>query len=72
VHTVVSAVAPGGTLVLYGALDPTPAPLPMAPDLRGRTIRWYAFFELTIDHPRQLRRAERFINAGLRSGSLPL
>jgi NADPH:quinone reductase-like Zn-dependent oxidoreductase len=69
VHAVVSAVAPGGTLLLYGALDPTPAPLPIAVDLRGRNIRMYGFVELTIDHPEQLRRAERFINAGLRSGS---
>jgi NADPH:quinone reductase-like Zn-dependent oxidoreductase len=70
VHKVVTAVAPGGTLVLYGALDPNPIPMPMAADLRGRRIHWYSFFELTVDKPQQLRRAEHFINAGLRSSSL--
>ena len=70
VHTLASALSPGGTLILYGALDPSPIPLPMAADFRGRNIRWYSFFELTMDQPRQLRRAEHFINAGLRSGSL--
>jgi NADPH:quinone reductase-like Zn-dependent oxidoreductase len=70
VHKVVTAVAPGGTLVLYGWLDPVPIPLPVAADLRARHIHWYSFFELTVDQPQQLRRAEHFINAGLRSGSL--
>jgi len=69
VNTLVQAVAPGGTLVIYGFLDPGPVPLPVAPDFRGRDIRTYAFSEVTQDEPR-LRRAERFINAGLRSGSL--
>jgi NADPH:quinone reductase-like Zn-dependent oxidoreductase len=70
VHALVSAVVRGGTLVLYGALDPSPIPLPLADDGRGRNIRWYYFAELTLDQPQQLRRAEHFINAGLRSGSL--
>lgn len=70
VHAVVSSVVRGGTLVLYGALDPSPMPLPFADDGRGRNIRWYYFAELTLDQPQQLRRAELFINAGLRSGSL--
>ena len=70
VNTVVSAVAPGGTLVVYGALDASPTPFPMAADGRGRNIHWYNFAELTVYQPQQLRRAEQFINAGLRSGSL--
>jgi threonine dehydrogenase-like Zn-dependent dehydrogenase len=68
VNTIVRAVAPGGMLVVYGFLDPSPVPLPIAPDFRGRNTRTYAFTEVTRDEP-ELRRAERFINAGLRSGS---
>lgn len=70
VDTLVQAVAPDGTLLFYGWLDPTPAPMPIAPDFRGRTIRTYAFTELTVDSEPRLRRAKHFINAGLRSGSL--
>ncbi|MGW0810848.1 zinc-dependent alcohol dehydrogenase family protein [Nonomuraea sp. NPDC002799] len=70
VHKVSTAVAPGGILVLYGALDPVPIPLPVAADLRSRAIHWYSFFELTMDRPQQRRRAEHFINAGLRAGTL--
>ena len=40
VHDVVTAVAPGGTLIVYGWLDPNPIPMPMAADLRGRRIHW--------------------------------
>jgi len=70
VHKVVTAVEPGGTLILYGFLDPTDIPMPLPADLRTRRIHWYSFFELTMEKPQQLRRAEHFINAGLRSGSL--
>ncbi|MEV1174790.1 zinc-dependent alcohol dehydrogenase family protein [Nonomuraea sp. NPDC049784] len=69
VNTLVQAVAPDGTLLFYGWLDPTPAPMPLAPDFLGRNIRTYAFTELTLDSER-LRRAKHFINAGLRAGSL--
>ncbi|MEU6431051.1 zinc-dependent alcohol dehydrogenase family protein [Microbispora sp. NPDC046973] len=70
VNTLIQAVAPGGTLLFYGWLDPTPAPMPIAPDFRGRTIRTYAFNELTVENAPMLRRAKHFINAGLRAGSL--
>jgi len=69
VNTLVQAVAPDGTLLLYGWLDPTPAPMPIAPDFLGRNIRTYAFTELTLDSDR-LHRAKHFINAGLSTGSL--
>lgn len=65
----VKEVAAGGTLLFYGWLDPTPAPMPVAPDFLGRNIRTYAFTELTLDSER-LRRAKHFIDAGLRIGSL--
>lgn len=70
VHTVFTAVAPGGTLILYGWLDPSPIPLPVSADLRDRGVHWYSFFELTMDQPEKRRRAEHFINAGLGIGSL--
>lgn len=69
VNTLVQTVAPDGTLLCYGWLDPTPAPMPIAPDFLGRNLRTYAFTELTLDSER-LRRAKYFINAGLRTGSL--
>lgn len=69
-NTLVQTVAPGGALLIYGFLDASPMPLPIAADFRSRTIRTYAFFELTMDRPEQLRRAEHLINAGLRAGSL--
>ncbi|GAB3976981.1 zinc-dependent alcohol dehydrogenase family protein [Actinoallomurus acanthiterrae] len=69
VNTLIQAVAPDGALLFYGWLDPTPAPMPLAPDFLGRNIRTYAFTELTLDSER-LRHAKHFINAGLRTGSL--
>lgn len=69
IHKVATAVVPGGTLIMYGALDPVPIPMPIAADLRGRAVHWYSFFELTMNRP-QLRRAEHFINAGLCAGTL--
>jgi NADPH:quinone reductase-like Zn-dependent oxidoreductase len=70
VTTLIQAVAPEGTLLFYGWLDPTPAPMPIAPDFRGRTIRTYAFTEVTVEDPARLHRAKHFINAGLRAGTL--
>ncbi|GAA2127459.1 zinc-dependent alcohol dehydrogenase family protein [Actinomadura napierensis] len=69
VNTLVQAVAPDGNLLFYGWLDPTPAPMPLAPDFLGRNIRTYAFTELNLDNSR-LHRAKHFIGAGLRAGSL--
>ncbi|MEU8837425.1 zinc-dependent alcohol dehydrogenase family protein, partial [Streptomyces sp900116325] len=60
------AVAPGGIQFLYGYLDPRPTPLPSG--MRPVSIRPYTLFELTYDSER-LRRAEHFVNAGLRSGA---
>jgi NADPH:quinone reductase-like Zn-dependent oxidoreductase len=57
-------------VILFGMLDPSPIPMPMAADFRDRAVHWYSFFELTMDQPEQLDRAKHFINAGLRSGSL--
>jgi NADPH:quinone reductase-like Zn-dependent oxidoreductase len=63
---VARAVAPGGLLVVYSWLDPRPAPLPLSWPLN---IHCYAHTAVTGDEA-SLRRAEAFVNDGLREGSL--
>ncbi|MFI0898463.1 zinc-dependent alcohol dehydrogenase family protein [Streptomyces sp. NPDC020983] len=70
VTTLIQAVAPDGTLLFYGWLDPAPAPMPVAPDFRGRNIRTFAFTEVTVEDAARLQRAKHFVNAGLRAGTL--
>ncbi|MCC9312286.1 zinc-dependent alcohol dehydrogenase family protein [Kitasatospora sp. RB6PN24] len=60
------AVAPGGLLVVYGWLDPRPAPLPMNWGLR---MLGFAFGEL-VRTPEIRRRILHFLGAGLRAGTL--
>lgn len=57
--------APGGAIVIYGALDTqeTPFPLWYAP-----TMRMFNAFGITLN-PERLRRADAFVRAGVRSGS---
>ncbi|WP_405071911.1 zinc-dependent alcohol dehydrogenase family protein [Kribbella sp. NBC_01510] len=69
-NTLIQTVAPGGSLVVYGWLDPAPMPLPVHPDFRARNVRTYAFTEVTMDDDARLERAKRFVTAGLRSGAL--
>jgi NADPH:quinone reductase-like Zn-dependent oxidoreductase len=64
--TLALAVAPGGTLVVYGWLDLRPAAFPLN---WGLSIIGYNNFELTSDAER-CRRAKHFINAGMGAGSL--
>ncbi|MFH8760695.1 zinc-dependent alcohol dehydrogenase family protein [Streptomyces atroolivaceus] len=68
VETLARGIAPGGYLVVYGALDPRPTPLPDAQSFPALTTSTYTLFEITSD-PERLRRAVAFINAGLGSGS---
>ncbi|GHE05642.1 zinc-dependent alcohol dehydrogenase family protein [Streptomyces alanosinicus] len=68
VDTIARGIAPGGTLVVYGALDPRPTPLPNARSYPALTSRTYTLFEITKD-PERLRRAVAFVGAGLASGS---
>lgn len=67
-----SALAPRGTLVLYGNLggeaDKTPFPFGIAVG-RGLSLRGYLVFEIIHD-PARLARAESFIRDGLRTGAL--
>ncbi|GAB2678549.1 zinc-dependent alcohol dehydrogenase family protein [Nocardia goodfellowii] len=68
VEQIARGIAPGGQLVVYGALDPRTTPLPNAqsfPPLRTRT---YTVFEVTAAAER-LSRGVAFVNAGLTSGS---
>ncbi|MDR8412032.1 zinc-dependent alcohol dehydrogenase family protein [Nonomuraea sp. 3-1Str] len=64
------AVAPGGTLFLWGAQSGQPTPYP-AFDLGmpALNMRTYTMLEITRD-PARLRRAVAFITSGLRAGTL--
>ncbi|MFJ8962339.1 zinc-dependent alcohol dehydrogenase family protein [Lentzea sp. NPDC102401] len=68
VETIAQAIAPGGHLVVYGALDPRPTPLPNASSYPRLTSRAYSMHSISRD-PERLRRAVAFINAGLAVGS---
>ncbi|MDL4821994.1 zinc-dependent alcohol dehydrogenase family protein [Actinomadura opuntiae] len=63
------AVAPGGTLIEYGALSGEPTPYPgFELGMPALNMRTYTVHELTTD-PRRLRRAEAFVASGLRTGA---
>ncbi|WP_394618703.1 zinc-dependent alcohol dehydrogenase family protein [Lentzea sp. JNUCC 0626] len=68
VETIAQAIAPGGHLVVYGALDPRPTPLPNASSYPQLTSRTYSMHSISRD-PERLRRAVAFVNAGLATGS---
>ncbi|MFG1948643.1 zinc-dependent alcohol dehydrogenase family protein [Nonomuraea sp. NPDC048826] len=59
-------VAAGGLLVVYGWLDPRPAPLPMNWPI---TVHGFNVGSITAD-PDRMSRARAFIEAGLRAGTL--
>ncbi|GAA3418356.1 zinc-dependent alcohol dehydrogenase family protein [Streptosporangium vulgare] len=62
------AVAPGGTLLLYGALSGRPTPYPgFDLGMPALNVRTYTVLETTRD-PGRLRRAEAFVVSGLRAG----
>ncbi|NRQ31848.1 zinc-dependent alcohol dehydrogenase family protein [Nonomuraea sp. NN258] len=63
------AVAPDGTIFLYGALSGRPTPHPgMELGMPALNVRTYTLFEVTRD-PRRLRRAEAFVASGLETGA---
>lgn len=68
VETLAQGIAPGGQLIVYGALDPRPTPLPNAQSFPALTTRTYTLFEVTSD-PERLARGVAFVNAGLQTGS---
>ncbi|MGI5205102.1 zinc-dependent alcohol dehydrogenase family protein [Spirillospora sp. CA-108201] len=62
-------VAPGGTLLVYGALSGEPTPYPgIGLGLPALNMRTYTMLETTRD-PERLRRAAAFVTSGLRSGA---
>ena len=63
------AVAPGGTLLVYGGLSGQPTPYPgLALGLPALNMRSFTVLETTRD-PERLRRAVAFVAAGVRSGA---
>ncbi|MEU1676990.1 zinc-dependent alcohol dehydrogenase family protein [Streptomyces roseifaciens] len=63
------AVAPGGTLFLYGALSGEPTPYPgFELGMPALNMRTFTLFETTTD-PQRLRRAEAFVASGLETGA---
>ncbi|MEV0199714.1 zinc-dependent alcohol dehydrogenase family protein [Nonomuraea sp. NPDC050691] len=63
------AVAPGGTLFMYGALSGQPTPYPgFDLGMPALNMRTYTVLE-TIRDPRRLERAVAFVASGLRSGA---
>ncbi|WP_431037720.1 zinc-dependent alcohol dehydrogenase family protein [Streptomyces sp. P6-2-1] len=69
VDTLAEAIAPGGKLLVYGALDPRPTPLPNAASYPDLSTSMFTIFRVTGD-PERLRRAVAFVNAGLGDESL--
>lgn len=69
VRELAGLVAPGGTLLIYGALSGEPTPYPgIELGMPAVSMRTYLVFETTTD-PDRLRRAAAFIGAGLRAGA---
>ncbi|MFE2014408.1 zinc-dependent alcohol dehydrogenase family protein [Streptomyces sp. NPDC059491] len=70
VTDLVRAVAPGGTVLLYGGVSGLPTPYP-AFDLGmpAVSLRTYTMPETTRD-PERLRRARAFVESGLRTGAV--
>ncbi|MEV5322577.1 zinc-dependent alcohol dehydrogenase family protein [Nonomuraea sp. NPDC052634] len=63
------AVAPGGTLFLWGALSGQPTPYPgFDLGMPALNMRTYTMLEIAED-PERLRRAAAFITSGLRAGA---
>ncbi|MFI6319625.1 zinc-dependent alcohol dehydrogenase family protein [Nonomuraea sp. NPDC050556] len=63
------AVAPGGTLFLYGALSGQPTPYPgFDLGMPALNLRTYTVLETTRD-PERLRRAAAYVASGLRAGA---
>ncbi|MFF3319897.1 zinc-dependent alcohol dehydrogenase family protein [Streptomyces sp. NPDC003035] len=63
------AVAPGGTLFLYGAVSGLATPFPgFDLGMPALNMRTYTMHETTRD-PERLRRAQAFVSSGLRTGA---
>jgi NADPH:quinone reductase-like Zn-dependent oxidoreductase len=69
VRELARCLAPGGSLIVHGTLSGEPTPFPGTEGMRAMSMRSYTLFEITRS-PERLRRAERFVGAGLASGAL--
>jgi NADPH:quinone reductase-like Zn-dependent oxidoreductase len=69
-ETLAASLAPGGTLIQYGALSPEPTPFPPFTVLgKHLTLRGYIYTEVVGDDA-TLERAKAFITEGLKTGTL--
>lgn len=68
VEDIARGIAPGGHLIVYGALDARTTPLPNAQSFPALSTSTYTLFEITTD-PERLARGVAFVNAGLAGGS---
>lgn len=65
-----ASMAPGGVLLLYGALSPAPTPFPLFTVLgKSLTLRGYLYNEI-VSSDDKLARAKAFILEGLATGAL--
>jgi NADPH:quinone reductase len=70
VEALAQAVAQYGTIILYGALDPSPTPFPLFDAIRkGLTFRGYRLSEVVGD-PQGMERGKQYVLDGLASGKL--
>lgn len=70
VEKLAAAMAPGGTLILYGLLSLQPTPFPFGPALlKGLNVRGYTLFEIVAD-PARRQAAIDFITRGLEATTL--
>ncbi|MFC8427650.1 zinc-dependent alcohol dehydrogenase family protein [Streptomyces sp. NPDC057253] len=70
VRELARAVAPGGTLFLYGALSGEPTPYPgFDLGMPALNMRTYTVTRETTAHPERLRRAVAFVSSGLSGGA---
>ena len=70
VDALAEAMAPGGTIFLYGALSGEPTPFPLFPALaKNLVLRGYTLFSVVADAKR-LERGKRFIVEGIAGGRL--
>ncbi len=69
VNTLAEAMAPGGTLFIYGALAPEATPFPLMTALgKGLSLRGYTLFEVLGDEAR-FANGKHFVTRGLESGN---
>jgi NADPH2:quinone reductase len=70
VETLAEAAAPGGIIILYGALASSPTPFPLFPAVgKGLTLRGYPLPEL-VANPERMAKGKQYVLEGLESGKL--